>query len=226
MSPETVVADLVALALVACLAGLLVRDREMAAPAFVVYLVSAITCNRLITWWPDTFHRRAFWEAKETLYALLCLVIAFDLASRALVAFPRARRFAHAGLGIAILLAAAGPAIVARGGDAGQQAFALLLAWASAAATWAFVALLVVATWFELPLHALHRAICLGFVLYLWAYATLLDLLARSAYHDVLVRLDPAAYAATVGLWTLAAWRREASDLGPVTRTFYPWVRT
>ncbi len=67
----------------------------------------------------------------------------------------------------------------------------------------------MVASWYRLPLGPWHRMIALGFVLYQGAYAVLLSALAGTGWsaYAYIVGLEPAAYAATVGLWTFGAWR-------------------
>src|SRR5262249_46495978 len=104
----------------------------------------------------------------------------------------------------------------------------MLLARAQTGAVWAFAAFVAIASWYRLPLHPMHRSITLGFVLYLGVYGMLLSAVGYfgwSAY-PYIAALDPAAYAATVGLWMHAAWRPEAaSALGPEARHhLHPWV--
>jgi hypothetical protein len=98
--------------------------------------------------------------------------------------------------------------------------------WTQAAAAWTFVALLAVASWYRLPLHPLHRSICLGAAPYLAACGKRLDVLAHTSHQPVLVALDPDAYAATVGIWATAAWSLDEFELGrAVASNLYPWVR-
>jgi hypothetical protein len=221
MTPgQILVADLVALTLLASLAGLAIRGRLAAAPAFAVYLAFVLATNRLIVWWPDTFWRRSFWQWKEATSTAIELLIALELAAIAFARWPRAVRLTRGALALAALVTIAGPILAFRGGVDVLAA----AAWAQAGVTWAFVVLLAVATRYRLPLHGLHRAIGVGFVLYLAVYSTMLDLLVHLPGHDLLTALDPIAYSATVGFWAIAAWRREESLAG-AGRVVYPWLR-
>jgi hypothetical protein len=227
MKPEQeLVANVVAVLLLATLAGLAARGRILLCRSFAAYLTLALTTNRLITWWPERFYTSGFWTLKETLYALLMPLLALELTAVALEAFPRARR-----AGLAVLVTIAGLTVLAVAAAPGPDYSArmgLLLARAQTGAVWGFVALLTIASWYHLPLHPTHRSIILGFALYLGFYGALLSAVGHfgwSAYR-YLAALDPAAYAATVGLWMLAAWRKEeASALGPEARRhLQPWV--
>ncbi len=217
------VADAVALLLVVCLAGLLLRRRTAAAPCFVAYLVIVLSTNRLIVWWPETFYRTWFWNAKEVAIGLLKLAVVLDLAAVAFAGWPRARRVARAGLSTAIGAALVLPLAFAY---AGRRADPMLagIGWLQAGTAWAFVALLALAHWYRLPLHGLHRAIITGFVLYLAVYAVALDLLRVMTWTPTLAAIDPIAYAATVGLWAIEAWRPERLALDD-RAVLYPWAR-
>jgi hypothetical protein len=212
MKPEQVlVANLVAALLLATLAGLAVRGRVLLCRSFAVYVALALTTNRLVTWWPEQFYTSDFWTFKETLHAILMALVALELTVVGLEAFPRARR---AGV-LALMLIAGVTALAVAAEPAPDYAtrVGVLLARAQTGAVWGFVAVLAIASWYRLPLHPMHRSITLGFALNLGVYGVLLSAVGHfgwSAYRYV-AALDPAAYAATVGLWMLAAWRPEAA---------------
>ncbi len=204
------VANLVAGLLLMVLLGVVVRGYAWRCWSFTAYLVVALVCNRLVTWWPERFFRLWFASLKELTYAALMVVIAAELALVALARFPRARR--QALLGRQRDHRRRGghswprprPAISARG--SGRP-----LALANVGALLALIVLLLLVHWYRLPLEPWHRAIALGFVLYRGAYGLLLGavgLFGLGAYR-YLVALDPAAYAASVGLWLMAAWKSD-----------------
>ena len=229
MTPDQVfVANLVAVLLVAVLLGLAVRQRALLCWSFVAYLVMAVVTNRLIVWWPERFYTLRFWVVKESLYAALMALIAFELAWVALEAFPRARRLSL----LAVAVVAGVTLVVASAARSGDQAARVgeFMAAAQTGAVWTFVVLLAVASWYRLPLHAWHRSIALGFALYGGVYGALLATVGHFGWsaHRYVAPLEPAAYAATIGLWVLAAWRAEdRSVLVPETRRrLQPWVRT
>jgi fluoride ion exporter CrcB/FEX len=210
------IANLVALLLFGALLGVLLRGRASRCWSFTAYLALALITNRLVCWWPERFFRLWFASLKELMYAALMVVITLELAWVALARFPRARRQA-----ISIVAAVGGvvAVLVSTTRSEGLQArIGTTTALANSGALLVLVVLLAVVYWYHLPLESWHRVIAQGFVLYGGAYGVLLGavgLFGHEAY-GYLVALDPAAYAATVGLWVLAAWRPEAAA-APIT---------
>jgi hypothetical protein len=88
-------------------------------------------------------------------------------------------------------------------------------------------AVVAMAVRYRVPLHPFHRAILLGFGLYLVAYTgalTLLRELGSPAAYALFNILDPAAYAASVGVWAWAAWRPAGAPSLAVQR-LHPWAQ-
>lgn len=204
------VANFVAVLLAVALLGMVVRGHAWRCWSFTTYLAVALLSNRLVCWWPEHFFRLWFASIKELTYAALMILITIDLASVSLSRFRRARRHA-------IILAAAIGGTVAlllstTTTTQGLQArVGITTALANGGALLALTGLLVVVHWYHLPLEPWHRVIALGIVLYRGVYGVLLGavgLFGLGAY-GYLATLDPAAYAATVGLWAIAAWRPE-----------------
>ena len=200
-------ADLVALLLGGALAGLLVTGRLWLCRAFGLYLLVTLATNRAVVWWPERFYNGPFWTAKETLQAALVIAVAVELSDVALMAFPRARAIARRGVVAVALVTLLGVSTAVAGGY--EVWVSTLAARASLGASWAMLVVVMVASWYRLPLGPWHRMIALGFVLYQGAYAVLLSALAGTGWsaYEYIVGLEPAAYAATVGLWTFGAWR-------------------
>jgi hypothetical protein len=206
---QEAVANLVALLLGGALVGLFVTGRIWLCRSFGLYLGSALATNRAVVWWPERFYTSEFWAVKETLQAALAIAVAVELADVALMAFPRARAVVRRGvLGVAFLTLLGVSAAIAGGYHVWVGALAPR---ASLGASWAMLVVVMVAAWYRLPLGPWHRMIALGFVLYQSVYAVLLTALAGSGWsaYSYIVGLEPAAYAATVGLWTFGAWRTE-----------------
>lgn len=228
MKPEQVfVTNLIGALLAATLLGLVVRRRVTLCRSFTAYIVFVFVTDRLAVHWPEQFWTHGFWHGKEFFFAGFKLVIAAELAHLIFQALPRARR-AAIGLMIAATLvwAAAAASDPAPGS---VPALGMAQARIQASAVWAFVLLVLLATWYHLPLHPFHRSLLTGFALYLGVYGTLLGLLGARGLgmYPYVAALDPAAYAATVGLWALAAWRpEEATALTPTARQhLQPWAR-
>jgi hypothetical protein len=214
MKPEAVfIANVVAALIALTLVGLAVRRRLAEAPIFTLYLLTALTTNRLVTAWPDQFFVWKVWVAKEVVLQVLVLGVALEVAGVALRPFPAARRVALVAVSSITLVTAAG-ALIAEPGDY-YRAMAVLIPWLSGGAAVAFGALALVTLWSVLPVNRFHRLVIGGFFLHLTAYVALLSLVKHfgwSAY-PLVAALDPAAFAASVGLWALGAWRgRTASE--------------
>ncbi len=208
MTPaQRTVADLVALLLGGALLGLIVSGRIWLCRSFALYLGVTLATNRAVAWWPERFFNRQFWTLKESLQAALVIAVAFELADVALAAFPRARTLVRRGIAAVTVLTL----LAVSGGLAGgYHAWVdTLTARASLGAAWAMLIVVLATAWYRLPLGPWHRTIALGFVLYQGIYAVLLSTLAGTSWSafPYVVGLDPAAYAATVGLWAFGAWR-------------------
>lgn len=209
MTPEqAAVADLAALLVAAVLVGAAASGRLWLCRSFGFYLVYTLATNRLVSWWPEHFFTWRFWTMKETLQAVLVVAVAVELARAAFAPFPRARRLAVVGvLSVATLawLGAGAAAAVAGGGTppAASVARAVL------GAVWAMAVVVAVAYRYRLPLSPWHRLLALGFTLYYGLYALLLGALEQfgSPAHRYAAALDPAAYAATAGLWLSGCWQ-------------------
>jgi hypothetical protein len=211
MKPEAVlIAHVVAALLAFTLAGLAVRRRLTDTPAFTLYLLTVLVSNRLITGWPEQFFVWKFWAVKEVVLQLLVLGVAIGVAHGSLRPFPRARLWALGAVsGITLVTVA-----VALWTEPGQyfQAIAVLIPRLCGGGAVAFGVLALVAHWSLLPMSRFHQMIIAGFFLHLTAYLALLSLVKHfgwSAY-PVLSALDPAAFAASVGLWALGAWRKSS----------------
>jgi hypothetical protein len=208
MRPEAAfVADMVALLLAAVLGGVVVRRRTTSCLTFTAYLGVALTANRLITWWPDVFYRVWFAATKELLYAALKLAITLELALSALGRFPRARR--QAVVGALIIGGVAAVLVTTTHSDDLRGRIGLTTAFANLGAMGALATLLGVVYWYRLPLDEWNRMIMLGLLMYGGVYGVLLASVGLFGLDAVryLTALDPAAYAATVGLWVVPAWR-------------------
>lgn len=212
------VANLVAVLLCAALLGIVVRGHASRCWSFTMYLAVALLSNRLVCWWPDYFFRLWFASLKELTYAALMVVITLELATVSLARFRRARRQA---IIVGATIAGSVALLVSTTPSDGLQArVGTTAALANGGALFVLTALLFVVYWYRLPLEPWHRAIAQGIVLYRGVYGVLLGavgLFGLEAYR-YLVALDPTAYAATVGLWVIAAWRPEKAPAGVVER--------
>ena len=212
---DLLLAHLVAGLLALTLAGLVARHRTGLCKSFAVYLAFALVTNQLMAWWPSVFYTRWWWVAKELVTTGLKVIIVAELAGLAFEAFPRARRIAILAIALIVALTIVSVSLDGAVWTDFPTVRDVALARVQVGSLWSFAALVGVATWFRLPLHHFHRTILIGFTLYLGAYASVLSLMnlfGPDNTYDYLSILDPAAYAATVGLWLLGAWRREEDE--------------
>jgi len=198
----------VKLALVALLAGLVVRGRTRLCWSFPAYALAILVGNTLATFWPDRFYTPSFYVLKQGAYDILKMAVALELAWRAFEAFPGARRTARL-----VLLALLGVSTLALGVLTPPSSYEKVWEWKPATATaalWLLTATALLVVWYQVPVHEWQRAIMLGLVPYLLVVVTTLDLLRRHGWDPLRVTvglLDSAAYLALLLFWNWAAWR-------------------
>lgn len=241
---ERLVSDLTVLLLTVTSVGLVLRGRHRLSRAFLAYLMAMVVGNRLVTWWPSTFLNYGFYMGRTATYTALSILAAVEIALLTFSMFPVARRRALLMMAL-VLVATYGAAF---GIDPSSElypwmhAVGLLSSGGQAGRLWLFVVPVLVAAYHRVPLHPYHRALLVGFALYLGGYSCMLGFMANHvalagntfthpaylAAHAYLRSLEPVAFAATVGVWTWAAWRvpRPAHDVAPAVRALQPWAVT
>ena len=176
---------------------------------FPVYLLACFSGNALVLLSPDRFWTPEFYALKETVYGGLQMAVALELAVVILRPFRGALtrvlwRF------IGVLTVTGVLAAVPRPGY--FQALSLGLPLEQACVSWMFMILVFAVIWHRIPLGRYYFAVLAGFGFYVGAFALLLGMTAAfgwSAFTLCLQTLDPVAFAATVGLWAAAAWRKD-----------------
>lgn len=222
------------LLLVAALAGLGVRGRLRLAYFFPAYLLAVIVLSSLMGLWPSRFYNWSFYWTKESVYSLLKVGVALELAIRVFQAFPAARRVARGvfvlivGVTlIAALTAPTGPPPSERGDRQWADLVVTLHPRITNGTAWLFGALFALTLYYRLPLHPLHKAIAFGFMAYLLLLTYVLDLLKRSdfAAYALVTWLNALGYLVLTAYWAWVAWRRDEAppvDQGVVDR-IQPW---
>ena len=214
MSPhQLLLANLVRTAVFLILVGLVVRRRSGVCWTFVAYLSAILFCNSLVSFWPDTFYTKSFYLLKQSLYDILKLGIAAELAYRVFRTFPGA--LAKARLVLAPLLAVVTLALISVPFSTDYiDIVTRYRPQIQAGVIWLMAATAVLAVWYNLPLHFFHRSILLGFTSYLIVFATLSNMLRSFGYERLLYTVnlaDSYAYLALVSWWAIQAWRSEES---------------
>lgn len=205
------------LILVVLLVGLVAKGGHRACYSFTLYLAAVLIPDVMVTAWPERFYIWEFWMLKEIVHNLLKFAIAIELAIRSFRAFPAARATARSAVFVVLLvcLAAVLAVPVERGElrDLASQLHPRILN----GTIWLFTAIAAVILWYRLPVHALHKAILIGFVPYLLIFTVAmnaLDAVGRHI-HDLAAYAHTGAYLALLCYWTYAAWRPQEAVLRP-----------
>ena len=228
MDPQRVfIGNLVSVLLLILIAGLVVHRRDRLCRSFLAYVVLVFATDRLILGWPGTFDRALFWYVKESAFWILKIAIAAEIGLLTFARLPRARHILTvmvAALVIAGDVAQLVP-IPVKPGDAIEWVSGVISPRGQAGILVLLAAVLALAAFYRVPIHPFHRSIVLGFALYLLAYTGALTVLREvgSAGYRTFLYMDPTAYAATVGVWAWAAWRR-APALSPGAQVLQPWA--
>jgi hypothetical protein len=206
---QVLIAHAVKLALVAVLAGLLVRGRARLCWSFVAYAAAVLVGNSMTSFWPARFLNPSFWILKQGAYDALKMAVALELAWRAFEAFPGAMRAARVAL-----LGLLAMSTVVLGALTPPSSYLTLWEWqpgVATAALWLLTATALLVVWYQVPVHDWQRAILLGFAPYLLVFVTLIGLLQRHGWSAAteMGTLDVTAYLALVTFWAWAVWRRE-----------------
>lgn len=215
---QLLIANLVRTAVFLIFVGLLIRRRSHLCWSFSVYLLAILIGNSMASFWPERFYTRWFHILKESVYNVLMLCIAAELAYRVFRSFPGA--LARARLVLAPMLAAitVGVISVPRATDYIDMV-TRYNPQVQTGVIWLLSATAVLTVWYNLPLNQLHRAILLGFSSYLIIFVTTHNLLRSFGYdrlREMVSFVDTYAYLALVTWWALTAWRSEAVETAPV----------
>ena len=194
--------------LVAILVGLAVRGRLAQCYSFAVYLVAVLVPQVLEGIWPERFYTRDVWLAMETLHHVLKIAIVLELTARTVAVFPGARRTAQGALLGTLLLALAALVTAAREPEY-VSIHTDLLPRAVSGTVWLYCVLGFVILWYRLPVRPLHKAILLGFAVYLLLYSAGMALIGVLGWHarSAVNLVSGSLYTALQVYWTWAAWQ-------------------
>jgi hypothetical protein len=208
--------------------GLLSRRLYRACWFFVVYLGAVFVVEVLILIRPDTFYRLSFWQAKETLYAVLKLAIAFELGYRNFGRLPGAKQTAWR-LAAATIIATLAALLLPARASAYEIDAVEIQARLTNGTILVLMSIWGALLWYNVPLHWLHRAILCGLVSYLVVFALLLGLLAAIGWRLVDLASPAAglAYFALLLYWLWEVWRFHpaSEDRAGVLGRLQPWRR-
>ncbi len=226
MPPSVIATSIVAIALEALILMGLCRDRlYRASYGFVAYLSAVMLGDCLGLLRPQVFlYPWSVWLFRETVYAVLKLATALELAGLVFQSFPgaaaSARRAILASLGFAFALLALG---VPSAPDL-QTLVSNLLPRLAEGTVLVFCAVWGAALWYHLPLHRVHKAILRGLVPYLLAFTIARGLIVSLGWHvwEWANMADILAYLVALTYWAWEAWR-PAPPESEFLRELQPW---
>jgi len=208
---QLLIANLVRIAVLLVFVGLIARRRAHLCWSFTVYLGAILAGNTMISFWPERFFTRWFYILKESVYNVIMLCIAAELAYRVFRAFPGALARARVVLAPLLAIVTVGVISVPTATDY-LDIVTRYNPQIQTGVIWLLSATAVLTVWYNLPLNRLHRAILLGFSSYLIVFVTAANLL-RSFGYDRLKAfasvMDTYAFLALVSWWAFTAWRSE-----------------
>jgi hypothetical protein len=206
---------------------LLVVFRRGKAPycySLIPYLLAQLAVNVSATAWPALSLNWDVWLAKEILYSLLRLSILAELGLLIFRTLPRARTRVHILLSLTALFLAVTlplpydsvtPYPIARD----------IISRFHYVTAWGLIALLGLAVWYHLPLHAFHKALLHGQLWLMLVHIGILfaaprigTLVASHIYHVVQLVI--------LAVWIRVAWLRDPkwdTDELAVIRYLQPW---
>jgi hypothetical protein len=199
--------------LVAILGGLAVRRRLGQCYSFDLYLVAVLVPQVLEGIWPERFYVRDVWLVKEAVHHVLKVAIVLELTARTVSVFPGARRTAQTlllGTLLLVLVVLTTAAVELEY----VSIYTDLLPRVVSGVVWLFCALGFLILWYRLPVTRLHKAILLGFAVYLPLYSASMALTGYLGWHVRAAAnlVSGGLYTALQAFWTWAAWRRQPAQ--------------
>lgn len=198
----------VKLGMLAVLVGLFVRHRAHLCWSFVGYLGWGLVCNSLMSFWPERFYNQAFYVLMQGVLDAFKLAIAAELTYRTFRAFPgaaaRVRILLAPVFFVPVLFVSKMPT-----GTSYEEWVRLFLPQMQTGVIWIMTAITLVIAWYRVPVHAMHRAILIGFAAYLLIFTTILNVLRDFGFEHVRAFLSVAdgyAYLSLLAGWAYAAW--------------------
>jgi hypothetical protein len=196
------------LAALAILAGLIVRRRAHLCWSFVAYLIVGLVGNSLMSFWPEQFFRLWFYSLTQELLTALKLAVAAELTYRTFRAFPGAAARVRLLLAPLFLV----PVLFLNkvpSGTSYQDMVQIYQPQIQTAVIWIITAITLLIAWYRVPVHAMHRAILIGFAAYLLIFTTLFNVLRDFGFdrlRSFISVADGYAYTFVLMAWAYAAW--------------------
>ena len=217
----------VLLAIVA--AGLLVRGRVGLCCAFFIEVLVALTTNRLQAHWPERFFVFTFYAVKETVLAVLTIVVGLEVWRKSFSRFPKARVRVGILIASALLATAVAAAMVPEDLSRYKALVTILVPRLNSGTLCVLTMVVAAATWYRIPLHPLHRAVLMGHAVVLSGQVLLLSMLGWSSdpnsVLETLSDLNRLVFLGACSWWAWAAWRPSTPPT-PILARLQPWAHS
>jgi hypothetical protein len=202
------------------LASLLLSGTWKVSKAFFAYMVAVAVPDFLFVVWPASYVW-PFWITKEMAQSALKLAMALEIMVLVFAGLPRARRAAENVLALLLVVTLFRLSLAHLDGLHGS--FIEWIAIVNNGTAFAFCAVFILALWYRMPMHPLHRAILAGLIAYLVGISMIFNIVGSS--WSALHRNGQAlGYALVLILWLNAAWQREAIPEGAPLEELRPWA--
>jgi hypothetical protein len=207
--------------------GMWVRGRVALCRAFFLYVLAVFVSHVVLMFRAE--RPLSMWVINQSAFAILKFLTAVEIWSRT---FSTLREAATAwGLLLAAIFVATAVAValVPPGLSQWRAFVGFVEPRTQVGSLFAFVVLVSAVAWYRVPLHPFHRAILLGFAVYLSAHAvsmsTLVWLDNAQWARPGLILLEGTAYVTALAWWARAAWRPLLVP-PPMIARLHPWARS
>jgi hypothetical protein len=215
------------LALVAL--GMCMRRRVALCRPFFLYVLAVFVEHVLQMFWWQRFRVIGYYTFNNSTFAILKFLTAIEIWSRTFSTFPRGRARVGLVLAAALLATAVAVALTPPGLNQFRAFVGFVDPRLQAGSLFTFAILASAVAWYRVPMHPFHRAVLLGFAVYLSVHAAALSMLvwlnnSPWARHNAIL-LEGTTYVTTLAWWTWAAWRPVRVPT-PMIARLHPWARS
>jgi hypothetical protein len=204
---QQVIVDIGLVLVAAATLGVLVRRRYRLWWSFALYLIAVTISTTLQALWPNQFVNFEFWQAKETVYAVLRFAMACEVGVRTLRAFPGAFAAARRLILLVLLVTLMAVALAPHGGELAGFVGELVPRVLNGSA-WMLMTIGAVILWYRIPVHPFHKAVLLSYIPYVLVFTVVTKRIAVFPT-EAMQYLNQLAYVALLAYWNYVIWRRD-----------------
>jgi hypothetical protein len=209
--------------------GMCGRRRVVLCRPFFLYVLAVFVTHVLLIFWRKRFDVLSHYAFNQSTFAILKFLTAIEIWSRTFSSFPRGRARVGFLLAAVLLSTAVAVALTPPGLNQWRAFVGFVDPRLQAGSLFTFAILASAVAWYRVPVHPFHRAVLLGFAVYLSVHTASLSMLgwldnSPWARHKG-VLLEGTTYVTTLAWWTWAAWRPVRVPT-PMIARLHPWARS